>query len=422
MELKTPPQPPAPAHEARGRPLSDLALETIWYSQRISRADLSRRLEVSRSTASELVSDLLATKLVAEVGDGPSRGGRRPILLEFQDDEHVILGVDMGATHVAVALTNLRGRVLSWKEEAHPVRSDPEGTRALIVRLCEACLAEVPGASKALLGIGVAVPAPVDHRDPKRLSPTVLPAWEGRSGFDSLETHFGVPVLVDNDANLGAVAERWWGAGRGVEHFTYIKLATGIGAGLMVGGEVYRGATNAAGEIGHVSIDPNGEPCVCGNRGCLVTFVGGEALVRRARAALALARAKATGETPEGRESLLAGCTITPGLIEEAALARDPLAMGVVREAAHHLGVAIAGLLNLLNPGAVILGGSMARLGDDLLIPLRETVVRRTLVSSVAASEIRISELGPRGIAIGASTLVLAAALEQPALFPAMRG
>jgi len=411
MELKTPPQPPAPALEARGRPLPHLALETIWYNRRISRADLSRLLEVSRSTASELVSDLLDTKLVAEVGDGPSRGGRRPILLEFQDEAHFILGVDMGATHVAVALTDLRGRVLAWREEAHPVRSDPEGTRELMVRLCEACLAEVAGASKALLGLGVAVPAPVDHRDPKRLSPTVLPAWEGKSGFESLETHFGVPVFVDNDANLGAVAERWWGAGRGIEDFTYIKVATGIGAGLMVGGEVYRGATNAAGEIGHVSIDPNGLPCVCGNRGCLATFVGGEALVRRAREGLA-----------DSPGSMLAGCEITTGHIERAALAHDPLAMQVVREAAHHLGVAIAGLLNLLNPGAVILGGSLARLGDDLLLPLRETVVRRTLVSSVAASEIRVSELGPQGIAIGASTLVLASALERPSLFPAMRG
>ena len=410
MELQTPPQPPAPALEARGRPLSDLALETIWYSRKISRADLSRHLEVSRSTASELVSDLLATGLVAEVGDGPSRGGRRPILLEFQDDAHWILGVDMGAAHVSVALTNLRGRVLAWREEAHPVRSDPEGTRELIVRLCEACLAEMPQASGGLLGVGVALPAPVDHRDPMCLSPTVLPAWEGRSGFESLETHFGVPVFVDNDANLGAVAERWWGAGRGIENFTYIKLGTGIGAGLMMGGQVYRGATNAAGEIGHISINPHGDPCVCGNRGCLVTFVGGEALVRRAKEGVA--------DTPE---SMLAGCEITTTLIERAALAQDPLAIRLIHEAAHHLGVAIAGLLNLLNPGAVILGGSMARMGDDLLFPLRETVVRRTLVSSVAASEIRVSELGSQGIAIGASTLVLASALQRPSLFPAMQ-
>jgi predicted NBD/HSP70 family sugar kinase len=404
MELRTPPKPAALAREARGRRLPDLALQTIWCEQRISRADLSRRLEISRSTASELVNEILKTELVAEVGNGPSRGGRRPVLLEFQDDARLILGVDMGATHVAVALTNLRGRILAWKEELHPVRSDPEGTRKLIERLCEACLAEVPGASQALQGIGVAVPAPVDHLDPMRLSSVVLPAWEGRSGFESLQTRFRVPVFVGNDANLAALAEGWWGAGRGLEDFTYIKLATGIGAGLMVAGQISQGVTNAAGEIGHLSIDPNGEPCLCGNRGCLVTFVGGEALVRRAQAGLA--------DVPE---SQLKGGAITLGAIEQAALARDPLAVNVVREAGHHLGVAIAGLLNLLNPGAVILGGSLVRLGDDLLLPLRTTVLQRTLVSSVAASEIRISELGPRGTALGASTLVLAAALQHPA-------
>jgi predicted NBD/HSP70 family sugar kinase len=404
MELRTPPTPAALAREARGRRLPDLALQTIWCEQRISRADLSRRLEISRSTASELVNEILKTELVAEVGNGPSRGGRRPVLLEFQDDARLILGVDMGATHVAVALTNLRGRILAWKEELHPVRSDPEGTRKLIERLCEACLAEVPGASQALQGIGVAVPAPVDHLDPMRLSSVVLPAWEGRSGFESLQTRFRVPVFVGNDANLAALAEGWWGAGRGLEDFTYIKLATGIGAGLMVAGQISQGVTNAAGEIGHLSIDPNGEPCLCGNRGCLVTFVGGEALVRRAQAGLA-----------DAPESQLKGGAITLGAIEQAALARDPLAVNVVREAGHHLGVAIAGLLNLLNPGAVILGGSLVRLGDDLLLPLRTTVLQRTLVSSVAASEIRISELGPRGTALGASTLVLAAALQHPA-------
>jgi len=407
MRFPIPPLPPAPGHEARGRPLRDLALESIWYSSGLSRADLARRLEVSRSTASELVGDLLGTRLVVEAGDGPSRGGRRPILLEFQDDAHVILGVDMGATHVAVTLTNLRGRILDWREATHPVRSDPEGTRALIARLCDEALAEVEGSRRILLGLGIAVPCPVDHREPHRLSEIVLPDWRGRSGFEAFQARYGVPVLVDNDANLGALAERWWGAGRGVEHFTFIKLAMGIGAGHMFGGQIYRGATNVAGEIGHISIDPQGETCLCGNRGCLATFIGGEALVRKARAMVA-----------DAPESLLAVGPITPGSIEEAALKRDPVAMQLVRDAAHHLGVAIAGLLNLLNPGAVILGGSMARLKDDLLVPLRETVVRRTLVNSVAASEIRVSELGPQGIALGASTLVLSSALSDPELFP----
>ncbi len=388
-----------------------MALESIWHSREISRADLARKLEVSRSTASELAAELLDTGLVAEGGDGPSRGGRRPILLRFQDEAHVILGVDMGASHVAVAVTDLRGRVLVWTEEAHPVRDDPSGTRALIIRLADEVLGRVPGAARRLLGIGIAVASPVDHLDPLHLSETVLPAWKGRSGFELLRERYGVPVFVDNDANLGALAERWWGGGRGLDHFTFIKLATGIGAGLIFRGQIYRGATNAAGEIGHISIDPRGEPCVCGNRGCLVTFVGGDALVRKAETLVA-----------ENPGSLLAERCISPGSIEEAALLRDPVAMQLVREAAQHLGVAIAGLLNLLNPGAVILGGSMARLKEDLLVPLRETVVRRTLVSSVAASEIRVSDLGPQGIALGASTLVLSLALANPALFPGMRG
>jgi predicted NBD/HSP70 family sugar kinase len=256
------------------------------------------------------------------------------------------------------------------------------------------------------VGIGIAVPSPVDPRYPDRLSETVLPTWRGETGFQGLRDRYAVPVFVDNDANLGAVAEGWWGAGRGVEHFTYIKLATGIGAGLMIGGEVYRGATQVAGEIGHISIDPNGEPCVCGNRGCLTTFVGGEALVAQATALLA-----------KYPNSALAGREVTLDAVERAAQADDPLAVEVVEAAAHHLGVAIAGLLNLMNPGAVILGGVLTRAGDHLLIPLREAVLRRTLVSSMAASEIRMSELGPRAIALGAATLVLATALAEPNLF-----
>ncbi|HSG48299.1 MAG TPA: ROK family transcriptional regulator, partial [Longimicrobiales bacterium] len=393
-----------------GRPLADILLETVWYEKRISRADLARVMKISRSTVSEIVSDLLETGLVAEVGDGPSRGGRRPILLEFQDDAHVILGVDMGASHVAVALTNLRGEVVSWHAEDHAVRTDPDGTRAVIARLCDACLDEWGGPRAGLMGIGVAVPSPVDHRYPDRLSDTVLPAWRGQSGFQRLRDRYGVPVFVDNDANLGAVAERWWGAGRGIEHFTYIKLATGIGAGHMIGGEVYRGATNVAGEIGHVSLDPNGEPCVCGNRGCLTTFVGGESLVRRTAALVS-----------GFPDSPLARGEITMEAIERAAVENDPLAVQVVQEAAHYLGIAVAGLLNLLNPGAVILGGGLTRAGERLLVPLREAVVRRTLVNSVAASDIRMSELGPRAIALGASTYVLASALADPTLFPTLR-
>ncbi|MBS2024964.1 MAG: ROK family transcriptional regulator [Deltaproteobacteria bacterium] len=378
----------------------------IWRERRISRAEIARRTGLSRSTVSSIVSDLLPTGLVAEVGSGASRGGRKPIVLEFQDDAYRILGVDMGATHVSVALTDLRGKVIAWQQEAHPVREDPQGTMALMGRLAEACLASSRKGARGLLGIGVAVPSPVDPRHPERLSDVVMPAWRGFDVVHTLRARFGVHVLVDNDANLGALAEHFWGAGRGVEDSAYIKVATGIGSGHIIGARIYRGSSGTAGEIGHIAIDPKGPVCLCGLRGCLVTLVGTPALVERARALL-----KKFPKSPLHTKKL----SITT--IEDAALAHDPLSLQVVREAADNLGIAVAGMLNLMNPAVVSIGGSLARLGDLLVLPLRESVRSRTLVSSVAAARIVASELGERDVATGAATLVLQAALADLGLF-----
>jgi predicted NBD/HSP70 family sugar kinase len=407
MDVEEPQVPGGRAGTARPRTLADAVLHLVWQQRRISRAEIARRANLSRSTVSEIASSLLKTRLVAEAGVGASRGGRRPIVLEFQDDAFTILGVDIGATHVSVVLTNLRGRVLAWEHRDHPVRADPEGTLGLAIDFCRTCLKSGGGRRQRLVGIGVAVPSPVDPRYPDRFSPIAMPAWRGRSGFEELHAEFGVPVLVDNDANLGALAEHWWGAGRGVDDFAFIKLATGIGSGHLVGGQIYRGSSGLAGEIGHLTVDSGGEICVCGNRGCLATLVGTRAL-----------EALATRLLPEFPQSVLHRTPVTITTIEEAALADDPLALQVVRTAAEYLGVAVASLLNLMNPAAVILGGGLARLGERLVGPLRETVLRRTFVNAVAAAEIRTSELGPRGFAIGAASLVLDAALTDPTLFP----
>jgi glucokinase-like ROK family protein len=392
------------------RPLADVVLELIWKERRISRADIARRTALARSTVSDIVRDLLQTGLIEEVGTDRSSGGRRPVVLEFQDDAFGILGVDIGASHVAVALTDLRGRVLAWREQSRPVRTDPEHSRELVMQLCDECLDEWGRGNRRLLGIGVAVPSPVDPRQPDRLSEVVLPAWRGHIGLEDLHLRYNVPVLVDNDANLGALAEGWWGAGRDVRDFTYIKVATGIGAGIILGGEIYRGSSGVAGEIGHLAIDPNGKPCVCGLRGCLATFIGTHALLARAEE---LRSEYLNTVLPKSRLTLIA--------LENAALAGDELAVRVVREAAEHLGLAVAGLLNLVNPAMVILGGSLTRVRELLLDPLREMVRNRTLVTSVAATDIRISELGPQSIAMGAATLVLNAAHTDPRLFPRQR-
>jgi predicted NBD/HSP70 family sugar kinase len=391
----------------RPRPLADAVLRLIWQERKISRADIARQAALSRSTVSEIVGEILPTGLVAEIGVGPSRGGRRPIVLEFQDDACVILGVEMGAARVCVVLTDLRGEILAWECREHPVREDPFGTRALIAELCERCLDQTAAGKAPLVGIGVAVPSPIDPSHPYQLSQVVLPRWAGNLGLQDLAAKYNVPLLVDNDANLGALAEQWWGAGHDIDNFAYIKVATGIGAGHVIDGEIYRGATGVAGEIGHIAIDPHGKPCLCGLRGCLATLVGGPALVDRTAQLLA-----------RYPTSALAGGELSVSAIENQALAGDHLALMVVREAAELLGIAVAGLLNLMNPSLVVIGGDLAALGDIIIDPLREVVQKRTLVSSVAAADIRVSELGPRSVAVGAATQVLKAALNDSRLFP----
>ena len=386
------------------RSLADSVLKLIWHEQRTSRADIARYTGLSRSTVSEIIEVLLNTGLIAEIGAGKSSGGRRPIVLEFQDEARCILGVDLGATHVAVALIDLRGRVLSWKEKNHPVRTDPDGARALVMQLCDECLEECSNLSSQLIRIGVAVPSPVDPLNPKMLSEIVIPAWHGESGLEELQKRYGVPVHVDNDANLGALAEYSWGAGKGVDDFVYIKIAHGIGAGYILNGTVYRGAGGVAGEMGHLPIDPNGELCVCGLRGCLATFVGKPALAKRTKELLG-----------NYSDSILKDKECTLQEIETAALSGDQLALQLVKEVAEYLGIAISGWFNLMNPNLAILGGGLVGLGEHLLGPLRAKVRNSTLVSK-AAVDIKISELGSRTVAIGAATLALEAMFADPTL------
>ena len=393
----------------RNQPLSDGILNLIWHEQVISRADIARQTGLAKSTVSENISFLLKSGLVQESGIGVSGGGRQPILLSFQDEACCVLGVEIGARHVAVTLTDLRGKVLVWSERSFPARTDPVGTRRLVLELCADCVRSRPSARTQLVGIGVAVPSPVNPESPQRLSEIVMPAWQGQLGLEQLTREYDVPLFVDNDANLGALAEFWWGAGRGNRDFIYIKSATGIGAGYILDGRIYKGGSGFAGEIGHLSIDPEGLDCICGLKGCLVTRVGLDAVLARARELLA-----------HDRESTLNGSELSVDALAAAAHNGDRLARQVIEETADSFSVAIAGLLNALNPRAVIIGGSLASLGVLLLEPLGQAIRNRMNISTNQLTEIKVSELGTRSVAIGAATQVIKEALANPRLFPTL--
>jgi len=385
---------------------SRLILNLLWKEREISRAELARRTNLSRSTVSAIVNDLLSTGLVEETRTGTSSGGRRPIMLEFQDQASFIVGIELGATHVSCVLTDLRCNVrASWSAPA-PVREEPEVALKKMTMAVRSVLAADGVQPDQVLGIGVAVPSPVDRERPGELLPLVVPKWAGYNIATHLQRSFKRPVLVDNDANLGALAELWWGAGSSVKDLAYIKVATGIGAGLIIDGRIFRGSGGVAGEIGHTSIDPSGPQCICGLKGCLTTLIGTPALLQRAKHEL-----RASGSdlpAPDNIDELV-----------NAALDGDPISVGIIHYAGDKLGVGIANMLNLFNPQMVILGGGIGRAGDLLLGAVRETIVDLSLPASIRNAEIRTTGLSEWGIAVGAATLALEAALETPSLFPA---
>lgn len=372
-----------------------ILLRLIWEEPEISRADLARETGLSASTVSAIVGDLVKRGIVRLVRAGASRGGRPPILVDFEEGVFGIVGIEIGASHITVVLTDLRGRVLASIDTSFETRAEAAGTIAKITEMVGECRAAAPSSSR-LLGVGVAVPSPVDQDHPGILSDLILPAWVGVDLVTELEKALRLPVYVENDANAGALAEHWFGDGG--EDFTYVKVGTGIGAGHVIRGALYRGSGGLAGELGHFSIDRYGPECVCGNRGCLNVLAGTSAVLERA--------ATVTGTPPTTARELVG-----------AADAGEEWAAELVADVGTQLGIGIAGLLNLLNPSKVIFGGELLEAGDTLLEPLRESAQSRSLLFSNTQAEIVGTTLGTAAIAVGAAALALDAALENHTIF-----
>jgi predicted NBD/HSP70 family sugar kinase len=378
---------------------SSLLLELIWRERQISRADISRRTGLSPSTVSAIVAELREASLVREIGAGASRGGRKPTLLAFCDDAYVILGVELGARHVSACVIDLRGNVRAAAELPNALHDRPRETLAAAAKLAADCMHAARVSRKQLIGIGIAVASPVDPGRPGRLSELFLPAWSGIDLRATFAESHGVPVFMENDANMGALAERFWGAGQDAAAIAYIKVGAGIGAGFVFGGELYRGAGGVSGEIGHIPIDPNGPCCICGNRGCIAMYIGAAALSEQARARF--------GE----------GAPHTVAEIVRRAKSGDIAAREIIDGVGQSLGMVVAGLLNTLNPQLVVLGGEITAVGDLLLDPLRASVRGRALASVFAQTRIVTSQLGARSVCVGAATCVLARALRDRSLF-----
>lgn len=369
----------------------------MWSMRETSRANLARMTGLSRSTVSAIVSDILDSGIVKETRAGSSSGGRRPILLEFDNDARVVLGLEVGASHLDGVVTNLRGQILAREELPLLTREQPTET---LDAACAMASRLLGGRADRLLGVGIAMPSPIDPASGRPLG-TVMPAWSTTDVAKELERRLAAPVRLDNDANLGALAELWWGPGQQGGDLVFVKVATGIGAGLIIDGRIVGGSHGVAGELGHLSIDPNGPPCMCGLNGCLNMVIGTKALIARAEARRSLVPASTIP-----RERLDLDSLVT------AAIAQDPLALEIIRFAGERLGEGLANLLNVLDPSTIVVGGAITRAGAALMEPIRQTIRRRTLLTPSGSERVVRSQIDRQGVALGAATLILRAALE----------
>ena len=374
----------------------------------ISRVEIARSMELSRAAVTAIVNDLLGTGIIREAESRNVHSGRPPIVLEINPSRGHVIGIDFGATHLNLLVADISARILEEIEVGIDIQDGPETCLAEANSRVQEILTKTHLDLKEILTIGVGVPGPIVAEAGMVVAPPIMPGWDGYPIRDTLQKFWRCPVSVNNDAELGVLGEWASGAGRGERNLVYIKVGTGIGAGLLMDGQIYRGVTGSAGEIGHLTIDENGPLCACGNQGCLEAFAGGRAIAEQARQAV-----------QTGQRTQLAGIqpveSITAREVAAAARRGDLIAQQILGRAGSHIGIAIAGLVNMFNPGMVIIGGGVAQTGDILLEPIRQAVQRRSLPASARVARITTAMLGRRSSSMGAVIQAITIALHQVA-------
>lgn len=382
------------------------ALDLIRFSPSgISRIELSRELGLTRAAVTAIVGDLIKAGLVRETNSQFSRG-RRAIALEINPQGGLVVGVDIGATHVTLVLADYLAHVMDEVEASLDIFQGPQVCLPFVDQFMRSWLKELGVSLDQITAIGVGVPGPIVTDAGMVSGPPIMPGWDLFPIREWLEKAWGCPVTLGNDAEFGALGEWAFGAGRGVDNLVYIKVGTGIGAGLLIDGQIYRGTTGCAGEIGHVTIEEDGPLCTCGNRGCLEALAGGRAIAQKAIFAIKAGARTTLSELPSV-EAISAMDVIA------AARKGDHLSQKLVQEAGYYLGTALANLINLFNPTMIVIGGGVAQVGDLLLEPVRKVAKQRSLKVASQAVTITSAVLGKRSSAMGAVAQAISLSLHQ---------
>ena len=380
----------------------------------ISRADLADKMGLTRAAVTIIINELIKNGIIMSTESRSTSSGRPPVELEINPDQGVVGAVDMGARHLSVALGDFSARILEETETPFNVENGPKECLQQADHVLRELLQKRGLSSRDLAAIGVGVPGPVIAEKGTVMAPPIMPGWDRFPIRATLEGLWGTAVTLNNDAELGALGEWAYGAGRGEKNLAFIKVGSGIGAGLIINQQIYGGTTGSAGEIGHLTVDENGPLCACGNHGCLEAFAGGHAIASQAKNLVA-----------SGKRTLLSEKdpdSITARDVAEAARRGDLPAQEIIKRSGTFVGIAIAGLINLINPSTVIIGGGVAQVGDLLTGPIRQAVHERSLRASEHSVRITTAMLGRRsslmGALVQAINLAIHVAIEQRGQYP----
>jgi predicted NBD/HSP70 family sugar kinase len=350
-----------------------------------TQAELSRQTGLSTATVSNIVKAMAGSGIVRTAPTTSS--GRRALSVTLVDNGQVAVGIDIGRRHLRVVLATPDYRVLQEGSVTLPLGHSATGGLSAASDLVDSLLEHSGVDRRAVLGAGIGIPGPIDRRTGTVVQGAILPEWVGINIRDTFGARLGVPVLIDNDANLGALAQVTWGPHSAVDNLMYMKVGTGIGSGLVLNGSLFYGNVGVTGEIGHTTINEQGLVCRCGNRGCLETVAS--------TATMTELLGRGSSEVMDTQRIL------------SLALSGDTAALRVIDDAGVAIGRALAHVANLINPETIVVGGSLTGLGEILLAPVRRGLSRHAVPLIGDTTSVCMSSLGDRAEALGAAAVVL---------------
>lgn len=363
-----------------------LVLDIIKSQDFISRAEVSQRSGLNKGTVSALVNELIDSDLIREMGPGQSSGGRRPVMLSFNQRAGYSIGVDLGVNYILGILTDLQGNIVQEKNiKLNHFTFDFVVHQLISVIQC--LIDATPSSTLGIIGIGIGVPGMVDHNGTVLFAPKFN--WGSVNLKEKIADQFNTSVIIENDANAGSYGEMLYGTGKDISNLIYVGVGGGIGTGVIIGNELYKGTTGIGGEMGHVTIETNGKKCRCGNRGCWELYASESALLEQAK------------QLPDFQNE----SEIDIEMLVQAASEGNSEVLRLFNEVGQYLGIGLTNIVNTFNPELIIIGNRFSKIRDWINHPINRTLEQRLLPYHRKHLKVTFSDLGIYSCALGSSSL-----------------